>query len=283
MLETLIVVLVVLAALAAAGALGVYRRLTGLCHRLAEHIRTAAPEMRVDLTEAGLAVQVLGTRIEVDLPVLARRRPRGVDERAWFDAIVAGLRSRVPIPDPPPYPLVADRIVPHLKPADYVEVFDRYPPGLRLAWREFAPGVAVIYVIAGLHRWTLVTAAMARAWGLSPQALHEVALANLRAQTVRMLAEVGGPQRRYEHLDGFDAARILAADLVVPPDVADPLVAIPEETVLWIGPASERSALADQARARFQTSSRPLTPHLYRLTPAGAVEADSAGAGPGVR
>lgn len=275
MLEAIIVVVVLGATLAMAAVAWSYRRFAAMRGRLVEHMRTAAPEVSLEgPTDAGMTVAVLGSRIEVDLATLWRQRRRGLAEGSWFDEVIRGIRARVPVPEAPPYPLVADRILPVLKPTAYVETFEHYPSPLRLAWRPLAPDAAVTYVIGGVHQWTIVTAGMPQAWGLSADALHALALENLRLQTARMLADLGGPQPRYEHLDGFDAARILVADLIVPPAIADPLLAIPEETVLLVAPASERSALAAEAAGRYRASARPLSPHVFRPTPAGPVAFD---------
>jgi hypothetical protein len=222
-----------------------YRRFAEVRTRFISHLRTAAPEMTVEgLTEAGLTVQILGVPVGVDLASLFRRRARGLSDAAWYDQIVAGLREHVPAPQTPPYPLVQDRILPLLKPAAYVEVFDHYPPTHRLVWRRLVPGVVITYVIASIHQLTVVTGAARERWGLAAEALHAVAMTNLRRETLRVIAELGGPRHVYEHTDAFDATRILVADLVVPRDVEDPLLAIPEETVLFVAPAAERARLA---------------------------------------
>lgn len=277
MLETIVVVAVVLAALAAGAFAWSYRRFSAIRARLIEHIRTAAQEMTVaGTTDVGLTVQVLGTEIDVDLATLARRRPPALAEPEWFERVIDGIRAQVPVPAAPPYPLVIDRLMPQLKPIDYVRIFERYPGPLRLAWRPFASGVAVTYVIAGGDRRTTVTSDMIQAWEISLDTLHAQAVDNLRKQTVHMLGELGGAQTRYEHLDGFDATRILVSDLIVPVEIADPLVAIPEETVLLIAPGADGKALAAEAAARHAASTRPVSSLLYRLSASGPVPAGPA-------
>ncbi|MGQ0572521.1 MAG: hypothetical protein ACT4P5_23680 [Armatimonadota bacterium] len=276
MLETVIVVGLLFVVLAVATVTWSHRRLTRTRSRLIEHFGIAAPEITVlGSTDVGLTVRVLGTEVGVDLATLIRQRPRGSSEREWFDHMVAGLRARIPAPEVAPFALVQDRIVPQLKSSAYVDIFDQYPATQRLLWRAFAPGVTVTYVITGIHQLTAVTARSLQVWGISREALHELALANLRAQTRDMLTELGGPQRRYEHIDGLDASRILIADLVVPPEVTDPLLAIPEETVLLVAPASEEPGLASEAAARHGATSRPLSRSLFRLTDNGPVPIDA--------
>lgn len=269
-LETLIVLAVILAALGLGAFAWSYRRFGATRARLIGYLRTAAPEMTVvGLTDVGFNAQVLGIEVDVDLATLARRRPVGLAETQWFDAVIDGIRAQVPTPSVAPHALVENRLMPLLKPAAYVALLERYPPALRLAWRPLAADIAITYVIAAADRRTAVTSAMLDAWAIGTEVLHERSVDNLRKQTVHLLAEFGGPRARYEHIDGYDATRILVADLVVPPEIADPLIAIPEETVLFAGPASEQAALAAEAAARCRASARPLSARLFRFSPAG--------------
>ncbi len=270
MLETVIVIVVLVAALAAGTFAWTYRRFSATRARLIAYLRRAAPEMAVGgLTNVGFSVQVLGTEIDVDLATLARRRPPAISERAWFDQVIDGIRARVPTAAAAPYPLVADRILPLLKPTVYAAIFDRYPPALRLAWRPLTPDVAVTYVVAGRDQRTVVTSGMIEAWAIGVEALHDRSVENLRKQTMHLLAELGGPRVRYEHIDGYDATRILVADLIVPAQIADPLIAIPDETVLLVAPSSDRAALAAETAARHATSARPLSPVVLQPSACG--------------
>lgn len=272
MLEIVVVLAVLIGVVAAGAAMRSYRRFAALRARLIAYLKTAAPDITVEgPTDVGFAARVLGAEVAVDVATLARRRPPGSDDAAWFEAVADEIRARVPEPAVPPLALVEDRILPLLKPADYAVLFERYPPALRLAWRPMPPGLAITYFIEGLDRRTAVTASALQAWALTPNALHALAVGNLRAKTTRMLQEIGARRARYEHLDGLDATRILAADLIVPPEIADPIIAIPEESVLLIAPASDRAALAEEAAARYQVSTRPLCPQVLRLTAEGPV------------
>lgn len=272
MLETVVVGALLLAAIAVSAVAWSYRRFAGVRARLVEYLGQAAPEMTVRaLTKVGFVAVALGSEVDVDLATLARRRPRGMSEREWFDQVLDGIRARVPVPQAPPYPLVMDRLMPLLKPAAYVRIFEHYPPALRLAWRALASEVAITYVIAGTHQRTLVTARALEAWQIEVETLHAQAVANLRAQTAHMLEEIGGPRARYEHLDGSEATRILVADLIVPHDVTDPVIAIPEETMLLIAPEQDRAALAAEAASHHASSTRPVSPLVFRLSPDGPV------------
>ncbi|MDR7483651.1 MAG: hypothetical protein QN183_03170 [Armatimonadota bacterium] len=269
----LLIVATTAAATAAVLAAAVSHRVAATRARVLAHLRQAAPEITViKRTPLGFVAEVLGVPVEVDLASLLRRRPRGADGQ-WLDQLLADLRARVPAPPPPPLALVCDRIMPLLRPQAHPDLFTRYPPALHLAWRPCAPGVVVTYVLAGLEAQVAVTRGWLDAWRLPVEALHAMAVDNLRRQTQHILAEIGGPRMRYEHLDGLDATRVLVADLVVPPGVRDPVAAIPEETVLLLAPAAQAVALAAEAAARHAASTRPLAAGLLRLTAAGPLPA----------
>src|SRR5256712_10175407 len=82
-----------------------------------------------------------------------------------------------------------------------------------------------------------------------------------------ILDEIGGPRAEYVSLDGFDAARLLVADLLVPAGVVDPLLAIPHEHACLIAPTADRHHIARRAQRMFETARVPLTPRLYRPSP----------------
>jgi hypothetical protein len=272
MWETIAVIAIVAIALLASGVALSYRRFAEARADVLAYLKTSAPDVSIEaLTDAGFRARVLGAEIEVDLASLLRQRVRGTPDRAWLDQVLTGIRARVPLPRIPPFALVRDRIVPQVKPASYVDLFEHYPEPQRLVWRPLAPGMAVTYVIAGVHETTTVIRQAVAAWATTAEELHALAIANLRAQTRHLLEELGGPRASYEHLDGFDATRILTADLIVPGELADPLIAIPEESVLLVGSASERTFLQAEATARYAAAARPLSTALFRLGPTGPV------------
>jgi hypothetical protein len=240
-------------------------RVARLRRGFADHLRNTAPEIAVTAQgPLGITAEVLGVPIRVDLVSLQRRRPRGLSDAAWFARVRDELRAQLPAPAVPPLALVQDRVLPLLRPTAYVRLFDHYGPAHRPAWRPLDADVAITYVISGLHMTTTVTDAAQALWGLAPDRLHRLAVTNLRAGTAHMLSELGAARRTYEHIDGFDASRLLIADMVIPHEVARPLVAIPEESVLLIAPADDREALAATAAARCAPAARPLTATLYR-------------------
>ncbi len=272
MLETVIVVVLVLTALAAAAAVRSYRHFAFTRRRFLEHLKAAAPEIDVvGTSDVGFTARVLGSDIEVDFATLTQQRTPGASEHEWFDRLVDRLRSKIPVPGAPPYALIQDRLLPQVKPAGHVEIFDRYPPALRLVWRPFVPGVAITYVINNPHDRMVVTRRTVEVWEVSATTLHRVALKNLREHTAHLLTEIGGPQIRYEHLDGLEATRILVADMLLPSGIDAALVAIPEETAMFIAPESQYAALAAEAAARYAASTRPISPQVFRLSPTGPV------------
>jgi hypothetical protein len=205
------------------------RKLARLRRDFTDFIRDEAPEMTIrGATPTGISVEILGVGVDVDLASLARRRRPGRSDTQWFAEVADGLRARAPRPGLPPLALVQDRIMPLLRPARYARLFDRYGPAQKLAWREVDAEVACTYVVTGMHQVTSVTVAARDAWGMTAQALHAQAVANLRAQTAHVLSELDGPRRVYEHIDVFDATRLLVAEMLVPRDVQDAVFAIPE-------------------------------------------------------
>jgi hypothetical protein len=276
MWEVATAIAIVTIALVASGIGLAYRRFATARAEVLAYCTRHAPDISIEaLTDTGIRVRVLGIDVEVDLAALLRRRPRGLPQEVWLEQVVAAIRAQVPLPEAPPLALVEDRILPLLKPASHADLFDRYPESHRLVWRPLAAGIAVTYVIAGTYQTTAVTRGTLAAWAIVPDDLHTRAVANLRVQTRHLLERLGGARLRYEHLDGFDATRILVADLIVPAGVADPLMAIPEESVLLIAPASERARLEAEAVARTSQSARPLSAALFRLGPEGPVLASA--------
>lgn len=215
-------------------------------------------------TPAGLAVAVSGFPLRVGL-LLEFLSGRGPDAAA----LAPTLRSRVPPSAVPPFPLVRDRILPVLKHIARLPPREGYAPQNRVVRAPFDGEVVIAYVVEGQFRVTFVTDAMLQAWTLDLAALHDLGLVNLRANTRHILDEIGGPREDYIALDGFDAARLLVADLLIPPGLSDPVLAIPHEHALLIGAAADVEHLRARAAEACQTASLPLTPALYRLGPTG--------------
>jgi hypothetical protein len=218
-------------------------------------------------TSSGAIYAVLGYDLGVDLLTTyvyhLRRRD---DESVLLADLAAALRGRLPPVSVPPAPLVRDRILPLLKRTSALPPSTGYRPENRLVRSELDDEVSIVYVIEGQHRYTFVTEGMRTAWGMDRSALHDRALANLRAHTAHLLEELGGPQAEYVSLDGLDATRALVADLIIPASIAQPVLAIPHEHACLIADLSSRVQLATRAAAMFQGAQVPLSPRLYRMT-----------------
>jgi hypothetical protein len=226
----------------------------------------ATPDIRWQRwTGRGLAVTVSGYALELDLiPTFLHARLRGVREPVLLDELADALRGRIPPGTIPPLLLVTDRILPVLKGVRALPPDRGYLAENILVRRPLDAEVSIAYVIEGQSRMTYVTAGMLRIWQIKEDALHALAEENLRRRTRHLLEEIGGPRREYLALDGYDASRLLVADLLVPPDLRDPVFAIPHEHACLIAPARERTALREAALAAYRTAGLPLTPALYR-------------------
>ncbi len=262
-------VALVLAGIGAAG----LRHLLGFL-RFRARVRAsleATPDIRWQRwTRRGLAVTVSGHPLEIDLlPTYVHLRTRRPQVQAVLDELAGELRRRVPAGSSPPLPLVRDRLLPLLKRAEDLPPVDGYLADNALARRALDAEVDVAYVVEGQFQMTFVTRGMLGAWGLGVDALHTVALENLRAKTRHLLEEIGGPRREYVALDGYDATRLLVADLLVAPDVLDPAFAIPHEHALLIAPVTALAELRQAAAEAQRSTAVPLTTAVYRWTAAG--------------
>jgi hypothetical protein len=228
----------------------------------------ATPDIRWQgWTARGLAVDVSGYRLELDLiATYLHVRPRRAGERALLEELADALRGRVPPGAIPPLPLVRDRILPVLKAVRALPPDRGYVPENALTRRPLDADVAIAYVIEGQFRMTYVTTGMLSAWDMPGGALHELAIENLRGRTRHLLEEIGGPRRAYVALDGYDAARLLVADLLVPPGLSAPVFAVPHEHACLIAPAAERETLRAGVAEAYRTAAAPLTVSLYRWT-----------------
>ncbi|HEY3248978.1 MAG TPA: hypothetical protein VGK88_11880 [bacterium] len=226
-------------------------------------------------TVNGFVCAVSGVSLEVDLleSYVYRLRRRG-DEAELFGRVSAGLRHRVPPATPPPFPLVRDRVLPLIKrEADLImsRGYRTQHVPVRSPW---AAGLVVAYVIEDQFQMTYVTEGMMSAWGIGTADLHRLAIENLRAHTQHLLDELGGPQADYIELDGYEAARVLAADLIIPHQTRAPILAIPHEHACLTGSADRSEVVAGRALAMYDAADHPLTPMLFSVSAAGVVPYD---------
>jgi hypothetical protein len=238
-------------------------------HHFRASIRSAldhAPDITITgQTPLGLSVSVAGHPARVAL------LPAFLGGDGAPDALADRLRASVPPARIPPFPLVRDRLLPVLKRRDRLPPATGYVLENRVARGPFADDVLLCYVIQGPFQVTYVTEGMLRAWAVDGAALHTLALRNLRAATEHLRQEIGPARRDYLALDGFEAARLLAADLLIPPEIAEPILAIPHEHALLIRPAADAPALAAEAVRLAAAAPLPLTARLFRWTAGGPV------------
>lgn len=241
--------------------------------RLRDRLRAAleaTPDIRVTgYTLPGMTVTVSGYPLRITL-LKHLLRPTPVGELA--DA----LRAQVPAMRIPPFGLVRDRIFPVLKHTTTLPPRTGYVTENRILRVPFDDAIFIAYAIEGQFQITYVTEGMRSRWALTQDALHALALQNLRAKTEHVLAEIGGPREEYSALDGFDAARLLVADLIIPPGITDPVVAIPHEHALLVHERADAGTLRERAASALRGGSLPLTSHLYRWTARGPVRVDEA-------
>ena len=221
-------------------------------------------------TPSGAIYAVLGYDVGIDLLTTYVYHVRRKDDESVLLADLAdALRGRLPAVSAPPALLVRDRILPLLRRTSALPPSTGYRPENRLVRSELDDEVSIVYIIEGQHRYTFVTEGMRTGWGMERSALHDRAVANLRAHTVHILEELGGPQAEYVSLDGLDATRALVGELIIPGGIAQPVLAIPHEHACLIADVSNRVPLAARAAAMFQGAQVPLSPRLWRITSEG--------------
>ncbi|MGH2398858.1 MAG: hypothetical protein ACRDF6_03355 [bacterium] len=230
--------------------------------RLRNRVRASlesTPDIRVTgHTVTGINVTVSGHPRTI--PLLDLLRPGAAEE------IADRLRTRVPAMSIPPFALVRDRVLPVLKHTTTLPPRTGYIAENRILRVPFDDAIVVAYIIEGQFLVTYVTEGMLVRWTLDAAELHTLALANLRTKTAHILDEIGGPREEYAALDGFDAARLLVADLLIPPAITDPVLAIPHEHALLIDDRAHSDALRERAARARRGASLPLTTQLYRWT-----------------
>ncbi len=228
-------------------------------------LRSRHPDIAVvEETSGGAILRVAGMVVRLDLASLYRPW-RGRAGAGAVDRLAGELRAELPPPHPPPLARARPHLLPLIKPKDCVAVYDRYPPAFHLVARSFAGELTIVYAIEGVHQITYLTEGIRQAWDLPADDVHAIALANLRRRTVHLLQELGGPRTVYEHLDGFEASRILTPDLITPPGLDPAVAAIPHEHLLLVAPGAKASDLAARAAAAHKGAKFPLSPAVFQL------------------
>jgi uncharacterized protein YtpQ (UPF0354 family) len=176
---------------------------------------------------------------------------------------------------------VRDQILPVLKPRDYI---DPDSPTQHLLTTEWLADVLICYVIKSKKLFRFVTGWDVNRWGTTPQALHELALANLsRLPWPRRLdgsrEKDGGRVILIETNDSMAASRLLHPDLhrLFSGPLGSPFwCGIPDRNTLVA--FSDRRALKKrigrQLRKDHNTSAYPITPRPFLVTRDGIAPAE---------
>ena len=234
-------------------------------HEALALLRSRHPDIEaVEESPEGAILRVAGIVVRLDLASLYRPW-RGRAGAEAVDRLAGELRAILPPPHPPPLARVRPHLLPLIKPAEFVALYNGYPPDFHLVARDFAEVLAIVYAVEGFHQITYLTEGIRRAWDLPADDVHAIALANLRRRTAHLLEELGGPRRVYEDLDGFEASRILTPDLITPSGLDPVVAAIPHEHLLLVAPRAEASGLADRAAAAYKGAKYPLSPAVFQL------------------
>lgn len=124
----------------------------------------------------------------------------------------------------------------------------------------------VCYVIDRPMSMTFVCRDHLRIWRCTDEAVHQLAMQNLRS--LGALPEPDDPAWLSRKCDGYDAARVLLLD-----DEAfdGAVVALPERDMLWLGRVddSQVSKLSAINERHADRARNPISPSLFRLGPNG--------------
>jgi uncharacterized protein YtpQ (UPF0354 family) len=172
------------------------------------------------------------------------------------------------------------RLLPILKPRSYVAPDS---PGRSSLVNEWVADVVICYALRNKDIFRFVTPADAERWEMDAQALHEVAIANLCGLSWPSKLE-GARQRDGGRLiliatgDGLASSRLLHPDLhrLLSGPLGSPFRAgIPDRDTLVV--YSDRHRLRQQTerqlRKDYRTSSYPITPRPFLVTPDGIAPA----------
>lgn len=144
-----------------------------------------------------------------------RRRPDALD--AVVQTLLRVSKGEKGVPDPG-YQAIASMIIPQLKPIVLLsDILDRGAEPI--IYSMFLADVIITYAIHDGKRLSYLTEAQLERWGVSELAVHEQAIANLRARSANVPYHVAGSGSQqviiFNHNDGLDAARILLPDMLV--------------------------------------------------------------------
>ncbi|HLU38960.1 MAG TPA: DUF1444 family protein [Planctomycetota bacterium] len=241
--------------------------------RFEELVRRDHPEVTIRGMLPGRFTAVLeieGQEVPVPLHQLFRHAstfpetmPQMVD--TLLAEIASGGLSRV---GDHPFADVAPHILPQVRTQQWLAERSGSFGDAALVSRAFAGDLRVCYVIDDPWSMVFVCRGHLRRWGVDEEALHQLAIQNLRRLAGDTLP-VPGPQDEPVIVrtgDGYDAARVLLLD---PERAAGLIVAVPERDTLWLGrgvPGGDQLATLMQLnREQSAASAYPVSPDLYRV------------------
>lgn len=177
---------------------------------------------------------------------------------------------------------VGELILPLPKPAGYLGGDSLAAHAVRRPWLG---AVVICYVIRGARTFRLILEPDLARWGADREALHRLALANLRRLPMPELPaasdESGGRLIVLSGRDHLDAARLLDPRLhdVVAPVLGSPFGAgVPDRDTLVLFPAADpilRSRLSGTLRSQFHQAAYPVSPEVFAVSPSGVALASS--------
>lgn len=176
---------------------------------------------------------------------------------------------------------VRDHILPVLKPRDYIEPGS---PTEHLLTSEWLADVVICYAIKSKKLFRFVTGWDVNRWGTNAQALHELALENLRrlpwpSRLEGSRQKDGGRVILIETNDSMAATRLLHPDLhrLFSGPLGSPFWAgIPDRNTLvaFSDRKSLKKRIGRQLRKDHDTSAYPITPRPFLVTRDGIAPAE---------
>lgn len=238
---------------------------------LEEIVRAQHPQVHIRGLLPGrfiLVLEVQGQEVPVPLHQLFRHAsvfpeamPQMVD--TLLREIAAGGLTRI---GEHRFDDVATSLLPQVRNASWVTSRGQQFGDGALLSRPLTDDLRICYVIDDPWSMVFVCQAHLRQWGIDSEAVHRLAVQNLRRLGAEQLP-VPGPHDEAVVVrtgDGYDAARVLLLD---PERTEGLLVALPERDTLWLGGTQGQSLteLMQLNREQNEDSPYPVSPTLYRV------------------
>ena len=166
-----------------------------------------------------------------------------------------------------PFGDVAGDLLPQIRTTDWLQEHGGAFGDWALVHRPLTEDLVVTYVVDRPFSMTFVCQQHLAGWGCTVDAVHQLALQNLRARSP--LPGAGESAWMSRAGDGYDASRLLLLD---PTDHEGALVAVPERDTLWMGRPSSVNRLGrlmQLTQQQCDAARHPISPRVYRLHAAG--------------